>query len=167
MAAMIEYERDQMRERTLAGLAAARARGKQGGGTPVDPRKMALARKLYADESTARSRGEQGERARHEGRIGDRRKRGACKRRNMVGAPLSARICRIGTPQSDAGYARNQYGDACAFLTLQHDGILHAVVPARETLRRANHGSFGCRGDPNANLDAVKLRGVSVTSPLI
>ena len=33
VAAMIEYERDQMRERTLAGLAAARARGKKGGGT--------------------------------------------------------------------------------------------------------------------------------------
>jgi len=31
MAAMIEYERDQLRERTLAGLAAARARGRLGG----------------------------------------------------------------------------------------------------------------------------------------
>jgi DNA invertase Pin-like site-specific DNA recombinase len=51
VAAMIEYERDQMRERTLAGLAAARARGKQGGGKPVDPRKMELARKLYADKT--------------------------------------------------------------------------------------------------------------------
>jgi DNA invertase Pin-like site-specific DNA recombinase len=51
VAAMIEYERDQMRERTLAGLAAARARGKKGGGTPVDPRKMELARKLYADKT--------------------------------------------------------------------------------------------------------------------
>ena len=51
VAAMIEYERDQMRERTLAGLAAARARGKQGGGKPVDPRKKELARKLYAEKT--------------------------------------------------------------------------------------------------------------------
>src|SRR5215210_7258888 len=51
VAAMIEYERDQMRERTLAGLAAARARGKKGGGKPVDPRKMELARTLYADKT--------------------------------------------------------------------------------------------------------------------
>jgi DNA invertase Pin-like site-specific DNA recombinase len=51
VAAMIEYERDQMRERTLAGLAAARARGKKGGGKPVDPRKKELARKLYAEKT--------------------------------------------------------------------------------------------------------------------
>jgi DNA invertase Pin-like site-specific DNA recombinase len=51
VAAMIEYERDQMRERTLAGLAAARARGRKGGGKPVDPRKKALARTLYADKT--------------------------------------------------------------------------------------------------------------------
>jgi DNA invertase Pin-like site-specific DNA recombinase len=35
MSAFIEYERDQLRERTLAGLAAARARGRLGGRKPL------------------------------------------------------------------------------------------------------------------------------------
>ncbi len=50
---LAEFERDLIRERTQAGLAAARARGKQGGrpkklGTPG---KVAMARSLYADHS--------------------------------------------------------------------------------------------------------------------
>jgi DNA invertase Pin-like site-specific DNA recombinase len=50
---LAEFERDLIRERTQAGLAAARARGRQGGrpkklGTPG---KVAMARSLYADQS--------------------------------------------------------------------------------------------------------------------
>ena len=50
---LAEFERDLIRERTQAGLAAARARGRQGGrprklGTPG---KVAMARNLYADHS--------------------------------------------------------------------------------------------------------------------
>ena len=49
--ALAEFERDIIRERTQAGLAAARARGRMGGrpkklGTPT---KVAMAKKLYAD----------------------------------------------------------------------------------------------------------------------
>jgi DNA invertase Pin-like site-specific DNA recombinase len=51
--ALAEFERDIIRERTQAGLAAARARGRMGGrpkklGTPT---KVAMARNLYADPS--------------------------------------------------------------------------------------------------------------------
>src|ERR671916_896229 len=51
--ALAEFERDLIRERTQAGLKAARARGRKGGRKPVaafqDPKKLALARQLYAD----------------------------------------------------------------------------------------------------------------------
>jgi len=52
MGALAEFERDLIRERTHAGLASARARGRHGG----RPRKMrngkvALAKSLYADKS--------------------------------------------------------------------------------------------------------------------
>src|ERR687884_558336 len=49
--ALAEFERDIIRERTQAGLAAARARGRQGGRPklPGTARKVALARKLYED----------------------------------------------------------------------------------------------------------------------
>ena len=50
--ALAEFERDLIRERTMAGLAAARARGRHGGrpaGVPA--RKVALAQSLYADPS--------------------------------------------------------------------------------------------------------------------
>ena len=53
MGALAEFERDLIRERTNAGLAAARARGRVGG----RPRKLktngkvALARSLFADKS--------------------------------------------------------------------------------------------------------------------
>lgn len=50
--ALAEFERDLIREVTLAGLAAARARGRQGGrpkGVPA--RKVTLAQALYADPS--------------------------------------------------------------------------------------------------------------------
>jgi DNA invertase Pin-like site-specific DNA recombinase len=43
-----EFERDLVRERTAAGLAAARARGRKGGRPPVlTPQKLAVARQLY------------------------------------------------------------------------------------------------------------------------
>lgn len=52
--ALAEFERDIVRERTQAGLAAARARGRQGGRPklPGTSRKVALARKLYEDRQT-------------------------------------------------------------------------------------------------------------------
>lgn len=48
MAALAEFERDLIRERTYAGLAAARARGRVGGGRVVmTPAKIRAARQLY------------------------------------------------------------------------------------------------------------------------
>jgi DNA-binding CsgD family transcriptional regulator len=48
-AALAEFERDLIRERTTAGLVAARARGRNGGRPPVlDPGQVELARELYA-----------------------------------------------------------------------------------------------------------------------
>jgi DNA invertase Pin-like site-specific DNA recombinase len=50
--ALAEFERDIIKERTNAGLEAARARGKLGGRPPaLSPEKIKLARKLYADTS--------------------------------------------------------------------------------------------------------------------
>jgi DNA invertase Pin-like site-specific DNA recombinase len=47
-AALAEFERDLIRERTQAGLAAARARGRTGGRkTVMTPEKLALARSMY------------------------------------------------------------------------------------------------------------------------
>ena len=47
-AALAEFERDLIRERTVAGLAAARARGRQGGRPSVwTPEKLATARAMY------------------------------------------------------------------------------------------------------------------------
>jgi DNA invertase Pin-like site-specific DNA recombinase len=53
--ALAEFERNLITERTLAGLSAARARGRLGGRPRLDPKsgKVALARKLYADKSTS------------------------------------------------------------------------------------------------------------------
>src|SRR3954466_2080768 len=52
--ALAEFERDIIRERTNAGLEAARARGKLGGRPPaLSPDKIKLAKKLYADKSTS------------------------------------------------------------------------------------------------------------------
>ena len=42
-----EFERDIIRERTIEGLAAARARGHKGGHPSLDPRKVELAMKMY------------------------------------------------------------------------------------------------------------------------
>jgi DNA invertase Pin-like site-specific DNA recombinase len=51
--ALAEFERDLIRERTHAGLAAARARGRTGGRPKkLDPKKLALARRLYQDGET-------------------------------------------------------------------------------------------------------------------
>src|SRR5215211_5017047 len=54
--ALGEFERDLIRERTQAGLTAARARGRKGGRPKAaafrDPKKLALARKLYAEQQT-------------------------------------------------------------------------------------------------------------------
>src|SRR6266566_1605388 len=53
-AALAEFERDIIHERTQAGLEAARARGRHGGRPKIltkDPKKIALARKLYADQN--------------------------------------------------------------------------------------------------------------------
>src|SRR4051794_32472056 len=52
--ALAEFERDIIRERTQAGLAAARVRGKLGGRPKaLSSEKIKLARKLYADTSTS------------------------------------------------------------------------------------------------------------------
>src|SRR5213082_588083 len=52
--ALAEFERDIIRERTNAGLEAARTRGKLGGRPKaLSPEKIKLARKLYADKSTS------------------------------------------------------------------------------------------------------------------
>ena len=46
--ALAEFEREIIRERTLAGLASARARGRRGGRPPsMTPTKLALARQMY------------------------------------------------------------------------------------------------------------------------
>jgi DNA invertase Pin-like site-specific DNA recombinase len=51
--ALAEFERDIIRERTKAGLIAARARGKKGGRRPnLTPKEIALVRKLYEDKQT-------------------------------------------------------------------------------------------------------------------
>jgi DNA invertase Pin-like site-specific DNA recombinase len=52
-SALAEFEWDIIKERTMAGLAAARARGKSGGRPKRSPKssKVTLARKLYADKS--------------------------------------------------------------------------------------------------------------------
>ena len=48
MGALAEFERDLVRERTMAGLAAARARGRVGGRPPVmTPEKVKVARQMY------------------------------------------------------------------------------------------------------------------------
>lgn len=52
--ALAEFEREVIKERTNAGLQAARARGRFGGRPSLqalDPKKVALARKLYADRT--------------------------------------------------------------------------------------------------------------------
>ncbi len=52
--AFAEFEREVIKERTNAGLQAARARGRLGGRPTIqslDPKKVALARKLYADRN--------------------------------------------------------------------------------------------------------------------
>lgn len=55
MAALAEVDRDLIRERTLAGLAAAKARGRNGGRRPsLSPQQVEMARRLLADpHSTA------------------------------------------------------------------------------------------------------------------
>ena len=56
-AALAEFERDVIRERTQAGLAAARARGRKGGRPPAaglsDAKKVALAQRLYDDTTNS------------------------------------------------------------------------------------------------------------------
>ena len=49
IGALAEFERDIIKERTTAGLASARARGKVGGRPPLDPKKAQMARSLYGD----------------------------------------------------------------------------------------------------------------------
>jgi DNA invertase Pin-like site-specific DNA recombinase len=53
--ALAEFERNLIRERTIAGLEAARARGRLGGRPEVkaSATKVAMAKKLYADKTTA------------------------------------------------------------------------------------------------------------------
>jgi len=52
--ALAEFERDLIRERTVAGLAAARARGRKGGRRPVlDENKLALLRSLAKDRDNS------------------------------------------------------------------------------------------------------------------
>jgi DNA invertase Pin-like site-specific DNA recombinase len=51
MASIAELEHDIIVERTREGLKAARARGHKGGRKPADPKKIALARKMYEDKS--------------------------------------------------------------------------------------------------------------------
>ena len=53
-AALAEFERDLIRERTQAGLQAARARGRQGGRPRrLDAQKLKLLHALYADKSNS------------------------------------------------------------------------------------------------------------------
>jgi len=49
--ALAEFERDLIRERTKAGLAAARARGRVGGRPGLSPEKIRLAQTLYNDKA--------------------------------------------------------------------------------------------------------------------
>jgi DNA invertase Pin-like site-specific DNA recombinase len=55
--ALAEFERDLIRERTRAGLTAARARGRTGGHPRVrslaDPKQLAVAKRLYAAKETS------------------------------------------------------------------------------------------------------------------
>jgi DNA invertase Pin-like site-specific DNA recombinase len=51
--ALAEFERNLIRERTVAGLEAARARGRVGGRPPADAGKVAMAKKLYADKTNS------------------------------------------------------------------------------------------------------------------
>ena len=53
--ALAEFERDLIRERTQAGLSAARARGRVGGRPKAlrDPKKLAMLQQLYADPNNA------------------------------------------------------------------------------------------------------------------
>lgn len=52
--ALAEFERDLIRERTKAGLAAARARGRHGGRPrKLDDKKIALLQKLYQDKTNS------------------------------------------------------------------------------------------------------------------
>jgi DNA invertase Pin-like site-specific DNA recombinase len=52
-ASIAEFERDVIRERTMAGLEAARARGRKGGRKPMmNEKKLALASKLMKDRET-------------------------------------------------------------------------------------------------------------------
>lgn len=49
-ASLAEFERDLIKERTMSGLTAARARGRMGGRKPsLSPKKIQVARKMYAD----------------------------------------------------------------------------------------------------------------------
>ena len=51
--ALAEFERDIIRERTKAGLSAARSRGRLGGRPPVmNPKKLKMATSLYSDDKT-------------------------------------------------------------------------------------------------------------------
>ncbi len=53
-AALAEFERDLIRERTMAGLEAARARGRKGGRKrALDDRQVAMARRMMADRETS------------------------------------------------------------------------------------------------------------------
>src|SRR5215831_4791190 len=53
--ALAEFERNLIKERTLAGLSAARARGRIGGKPPLDPTagKVVMAKKLYRDKTNS------------------------------------------------------------------------------------------------------------------
>src|SRR5499433_930151 len=53
--ALAEFERNLIKERTMAGLEAARARGRKGGRPPLDTssRKVAAAKKLYRDKTNS------------------------------------------------------------------------------------------------------------------
>lgn len=52
-AALAEFERNLTRERTVAGLSAARARGRSGGRKPLDPAKIAILQQLFADKKNS------------------------------------------------------------------------------------------------------------------
>src|SRR5262249_11652822 len=53
--ALAEFERNLIKERTMAGLSAARARGRKGGRPPLDTsaRQVAAAKKLYRDKTNS------------------------------------------------------------------------------------------------------------------
>ena len=95
--ALAEFERELIRERTLAGLASARARGRKGGRPPaMDERKVKLASKLMADPAVIGRRGVRGRRRLEVHALPARRARRD--RAEAAGAIAGSRAYTLGNP---------------------------------------------------------------------